>query len=105
MLADNLVPFQKVILQCIFTYGMHAFLPENIRHLVHSEISFPEMEFLDINLTKRLESFAPYQFAVPSTGGFVRKPYSSLVLKLRTKNSAKNENSKNEGRKPDKTRV
>jgi hypothetical protein len=32
-------------------------------------------------------------FWVPSTGGFKRKPYSSLVLKILSKKSAKKENS------------
>ena len=44
---------------------------------------------------KILESFAPCYlqiFIVPSTGGFERKPYSSMVLKIRTK-FAKQENS------------
>jgi hypothetical protein len=46
----------------------------------------PEMEFLDISLCSML-------FTVFSTGIFERKPYSSLVLKILTKISAKQENS------------
>jgi hypothetical protein len=44
----------------------------------------PEMEFLDINWTKDL-SFCSMLYTVSSTGGFYRKPYSSLVLKLHKK--------------------
>ncbi len=47
---------------------------------------FPEIDFLDINLPKRLESFCSVLFKVPFTGGFEWKPYSSLVLKILTKN-------------------
>jgi hypothetical protein len=42
------------------------------------------MEFLDIN---------SILFTVPSTGGFERKPFSSLVLKILTKKYPKQENS------------
>jgi hypothetical protein len=31
-------------------------------------------------------------FTVPSNGGFYRKPYSTMVLKMHTKKSAKKEN-------------
>jgi hypothetical protein len=48
-----------------------------------------EMEFLDISLTK----VSSMQFTVPPTGGFSRKPCSSLVLKIHTIKSAKQENS------------
>jgi hypothetical protein len=41
---------------------------------------------------KRLESFAPCYSQVPSTGGFYRKPFSSLILKIYPKKSAKQEN-------------
>ncbi len=40
-----------------------------------------EMEFLDLNLTKH-----SMLFTVPSAGGFYRKPYFTLVLKIQTKN-------------------
>jgi len=39
------------------------------------------MEFLDISLQKTLV-FCAMLFTVSSTGGFVRKPYSSVVLKI-----------------------
>jgi hypothetical protein len=43
----------------------------------------PEVEFLDINLTKDLSLLLHAMlFTVPSTGGFKRIPYSSLVLKI-----------------------
>jgi hypothetical protein len=46
------------------------------------------MEFLDINLAKD-----SMPFTVPFTGGFQRKPYSSLVLKIPPyKKFAKQEN-------------
>jgi hypothetical protein len=44
-------------------------------------------------------------FTVPSTGGFKRKPYSTLVLKKHIKKSTFMKSifrRKNEGRKPDK---
>ncbi len=41
----------------------------------------PEMEFLDINLTKTQVFYAKL-FTAHSTGGFERKQYSSLVLKI-----------------------
>jgi hypothetical protein len=40
---------------------------------------------------KRLESFVPYYSQPFHTGGFLRKTYSSLVSKLLTKKSAKQE--------------
>jgi hypothetical protein len=48
-----------------------------------------EMEFLEINLTKNLSLLVD---AISSTGGFYRKPHSTLVLKIHTKKSAKQEN-------------
>ncbi len=45
------------------------------------EKNYTEMEFLDINLAKD-----SMPFTVPFTGRFQRKPYSSLVLKILTKN-------------------
>jgi hypothetical protein len=39
---------------------------------------YTEIEFLDINLAKDSSLLL---FTVPSTGGFERKPYPSLVLK------------------------
>ncbi len=66
----------------------------------------PEMEFLDISLTK--DSWLLIH-AIHSPGGFKRKPYSSLVLKILTKNPPNLSLfmiafcwRKNEGRKPDK---
>jgi hypothetical protein len=70
------------------------------------------MEFLDINLTK-YSSLMLHAIHSPFTGGFCkRKPYSTLVLIILTKNSAKQENlslfmssiveRKKERRKPDK---
>jgi hypothetical protein len=69
------------------------------------------MEFLDINVTKDPSLF-PMLFTIHSTGGFYRKPYSSLVLKIVSNKSAKQKNStllmniifrtENDGRKPDK---
>jgi hypothetical protein len=41
------------------------------------------MEFLDMNLTT---VFFSMLFTVTSTGGFYRKPYSTLVFKLHKKN-------------------
>jgi hypothetical protein len=46
------------------------------------------MEFLDFNLSLLLHAFT-----FRSTAGFQRKPYSSVVLKILTKISAKQENS------------
>jgi hypothetical protein len=43
------------------------------------------MEFLDMNLTKD-PSFCSILFTVSSTGGFYRKPGSTLPFKLHTKN-------------------
>jgi hypothetical protein len=58
---------------------------------VAQQAAHPEMEFLDIKLTKVLSLFFRELFTVPSTGGFYRKPYSSLVLKNLTEKSAKQE--------------
>jgi hypothetical protein len=44
-----------------------------------------EMKYLDINLTKD-SSLLLMLFTVPSTGGFHRKPYSSLATKILPKN-------------------
>jgi hypothetical protein len=66
-------------------------------------------EILGHQFDKRLESFAPCY----STCGFYRKPYSTLVLKIHTKEIREKGNlesihekhfveRKNEGRKPDK---
>ncbi len=41
--------------------------------------------------SKRLESFSPLLFIVPSTGGFWRKPYASLFWKSLRKNLRKKE--------------
>jgi hypothetical protein len=41
----------------------------------------PEMEFMEIYL-KKTRLFSSKLFTVPSTGGFQRKPYSSLVLNI-----------------------
>ncbi len=44
----------------------------------------PEMEFLDISLTKD-SSLLLYAIHSPSVGGFERKPYSYLVFIILTK--------------------
>jgi hypothetical protein len=51
------------------------------------------MEFVDIHFYKRLECFASCNSLVPSTGGFKRRPYSYLVLKILTKKIREKENS------------
>ncbi len=51
--------------------------------------TLPEMEFLEI----KTRIFCSMLFTVPSTGGFKRKPFSTLVLIILTKKSAKQENS------------
>jgi hypothetical protein len=40
----------------------------------------PEMEFLEIYLKKKTRVFFSKLFTVSSTGGFQRKPFSSLVF-------------------------
>ncbi len=55
-------------------------------------IIFPEMEFLDINLTKDL-SLLLHPIHSPFYWGILKKPYSSLVFQILTKKSAKQENS------------
>ncbi len=64
----------------------------HLQDVAHLKIR-PEMEFLDINLTKDSSLLLHAIFTVYSTGGFYRKPYSTEVLKLHTIKSAKQENS------------
>jgi hypothetical protein len=52
----------------------------------------PEMEFLDINLTKD-SSLLLHAIHSLSTGGFLKKPETTLVLTIHTKKTAKQENS------------
>ncbi len=51
----------------------------------------PKREFLDINFSKD-SSLLLHDIHSLSTGGFLKKPHSTLVLKLHTKKSAKQEN-------------
>jgi hypothetical protein len=72
----------------------------------------PEMEFLDISLARDSSPLLQGIFTFHSTGGFYRKPYSSLVLKILITNQRNKKTQvytkwrlaerKNEGRKPDK---
>jgi hypothetical protein len=62
---------------------------------VAQQAAHPEMEFLDIKLTKVLSLFLRELFTVPSTGRFNRKPYSSLVLKKTLQKNPQNKKSQN----------
>ncbi len=64
----------------------------HLQDVAHLKIRL-EIEFLDINLTKESSPFSSMLFTVSSTGGFYRKPYSTVDLKLQTIKSAKKENS------------
>jgi hypothetical protein len=46
---------------------------------------FQQMEFLNISYINDRVFFSML-FPIPSTGGFYKKPYSSLVFKIHTKN-------------------
>jgi hypothetical protein len=54
---------------------------------------YAEMEFLDMNLTKESISFAPCYLLFLLLADFTENQYSTLVLKLHTKKSVKQENS------------
>jgi hypothetical protein len=81
-------------------------------HILHS-VREPEMEFLDMNLTKDLRLLLHAIHSLYTTGVFYWKPYSTLVLitprkkihetrKLESFHELQFGEQKNEGRKPDK---
>jgi hypothetical protein len=92
--VNDLVLVEVVHPCCDLLGPLHQLLGRHVLACTQtgSRVKRPEMEFLDINLTKD-SSLLLHAIHSPFYRRILRKPYFSLVLKILTKKSAKQENS------------